>query len=95
MRFEGEREAGEPIAGTVAVRKATAWKRRPDHCRPGRWDPVGMNPWARAFDGQALPDESYGGVRKRPETHCPRPGRHPVRKGSCAASGFKHHSNPE
>ena len=35
MRFEGEREVGEPIAGTVAVRKATARKRRPDHCRAG------------------------------------------------------------
>ena len=43
MRFEGEHEAGEPIAGTVAVRKATARKRRPDHCRAG---PIGIFPWA-------------------------------------------------
>lgn len=35
MRFEGEHEAGEPIVGAVAIRKATARKRRPDHCQAG------------------------------------------------------------
>ena len=35
--------------------------------------PISMNPWARAFDADQLPDEPYMGSNKRPTAPLPYP----------------------
>lgn len=50
---------------TEAVKRKKADKLRPvlnDQWRP----PMFLNPWARAFDGDRLPDEPFMGSNKRP-----------------------------
>lgn len=50
---------------TEAVKREKVEKSRPvldDQWRP----PVFLNPWARAFDGDSLPDEPFMGSNKRP-----------------------------
>ena len=50
---------------TEAVKRKKADKPRPvldDQWRP----PMFLNPWARAFDGDNLPDEPFMGSNKRP-----------------------------
>lgn len=50
---------------TEAVKRKKAEKPRPvlnDQWRP----PMFLNPWARAFDGDTLPDEPFMGSNKRP-----------------------------
>ena len=49
-----------------AVKRKKAEKPRPvldDQWRP----PMFLNPWARAFDGDSLPDEPFMGSNKRPK----------------------------
>lgn len=49
-----------------AVKRKKAEKPRPvldDQWRP----PMFLNPWARAFDGDSLPDEQFMGSNKRPK----------------------------
>ena len=51
---------------TEAVKRKKAEKPRPvldDQWRP----PMFLNPWARAFDGDSLPDEPYMGSNKKPK----------------------------
>ena len=51
---------------TEAVKRKKAEKPRPvlnDQWRP----PMFLNPWARAFDGDSLPDEPFMGSNKRPK----------------------------
>lgn len=51
---------------TEAVKRKKAEKPRPvldDQWRP----PMFLNPWARAFDGDSLPDEPFMGSSKRPK----------------------------
>lgn len=51
---------------TEAVKRKKADKPRPvldDQWRP----PMFLNPWARAFDGDSLPDEPFMGSNKRPK----------------------------
>ena len=50
---------------TEAVKRKKAEKPQPvlnDQWRP----PMFLNPWARAFDGDTLPDEPFMGINKRP-----------------------------
>ena len=50
---------------TEAVKRKKAEKPRPvlnDQWRP----PMFLNPWARAFDGDTLPDEPFMGSNKSP-----------------------------
>ena len=50
---------------TEAVKRKKAETPRPvldDQWRP----PMFLNPWARAFDGDCLPDEPFMGSNKRP-----------------------------
>ena len=49
-----------------ALKRQKAEKPRPvldDQWRP----PMFLNPWARAFDGDSLPDEPFMGSNKRPK----------------------------
>ena len=51
---------------TEAVKRKKAEKPQPvlnDQWRP----PMFLNPWARAFDGDSLPDEPYMGSNKKPK----------------------------
>lgn len=51
---------------TEAVKRKKADKPRPvlnDQWKP----PMFLNPWARAFDGDTLPDEPFMGSNKRPK----------------------------
>ena len=50
--------------------EAAGKRRKPEDPRPvmdAQWrPPTFLNPWARAFDGDSLPDEPFMGSNKRP-----------------------------
>ena len=59
-------------ARTIPTRR----RKEPEPPATDEWcPPASLNPWARAFDGDSLPDEPYMGSKKTETTlrHAPRP----------------------
>ena len=51
-------------ARTIPTRR----RKEPEPPATDEWrPPASLNPWARAFDGDSLPDEPYMGSKKKPK----------------------------